>query len=118
MILTSLRCYSYFKVATLADPGRSHNLYVFSREAVPPSVTRRVPLAYLVTVLLMPPHNPLSEVIGTVTFFSTSAPAPGSTVSQKLDFSEVLSIVQGSVLSEREVTQGPTEIHTHNRTDT
>ena len=34
-----------------------------------------MPRAYLDTVLLMPPHSPLSVEMGTVTFFSTSTAA-------------------------------------------
>ena len=41
----------------------------------PPSVALKTPLVYFVTVLLIPPHKPLSEVYATVTLFSTSAPA-------------------------------------------
>ena len=41
----------------------------------PPSVALSTPLVYFVTVLLIPPQSPLSEVYATVTLFSTSAPA-------------------------------------------
>lgn len=44
---------------------------------LPPLKVWMVPLVYLATVELMPPQSPLSEVIGTVRFFSTSAAAAG-----------------------------------------
>ena len=42
---------------------------------LPPSVAFNTARVYLDTVLLMPPHRPLSEEIATATLLSTSAPA-------------------------------------------
>ena len=41
----------------------------------PPSVVFNTARVYLDTVLLMPPHRPLSEEMATATLLSTSAPA-------------------------------------------
>ena len=46
-----------------------------NKMVLPPSVALTTPLVYFVTVLLIPPHSPLSDVYATVTLFSTSAPA-------------------------------------------
>lgn len=55
--MTQLRCFARVQIS------------------LPPSVTLKIPLVYFVTVLLIPPQRPLSDVYATVTLFSTSAPA-------------------------------------------
>ncbi len=68
----------------LLAPAQSSCSRAARRYSSPPPVVVRVPLTALAMVVLMPPHRPLSEVMATATFLSTSVAAANDWVSPKV----------------------------------